>query len=151
MSVPPPNYQHAAQDFAGQALWAVLNAGRAPRPSTLAGMVAGPLVWQNFGKQRIQDWKVKVKSGEIETALTEALEGNLAGFSEIAADVEDNEALALLGRPLTYLAALYATGYAYGQPRTLPEYLVIASAGAGTGSFLRSNFLNPSALNAFGS
>lgn len=59
------------------------------------------------------------------------------GIAAVEALVEDGLALTLLARPGTYLAALYIGGMISGKKLSLPEYLVIAGAGAATGSMIR--------------
>lgn len=147
MSTPDPNA--AMQDAASMMLWAALNARKVPNPTTLAGTVTGAFLWQYVGKQQAASYRQKVSLKAFEADLVKDIETAVGtgkpDFSNLAKPVgviegtlEDDLALALLARPGTYLAVLYALGWFAGGDRlTLPEYLVIAGAGAGTGSLWR--------------
>jgi hypothetical protein len=171
---PIPNLQTAAEDTAGMALWAALDAEKMPNSNTLAGAALGSLVWQYFGKQRAAAYAHQITGGQVAKALEIAVglseravkipftdktvnvptidpeKASGTQLSELETDIEDNVALYVLGRPFTYLAAMYAVGMMVpGKRLTLPQYLLIAMAGAGSGSFVRGNFTNPAATNPY--
>lgn len=119
-------------------LWAAANARGRVDPVTMMSSVVGPLLWQYVGKQQAAKYKQKITATQIGDDLVNAAAGTPGAFSDIEGALEDNLSLFLLARPGTYLAVQYLMGtFAGGKRLSLPEYLVISAAGAGTGSLIR--------------